>query len=284
MSFKLKTKEGKMFFGKIKEIGKIVREVETSRIIVPENRFRKRADENIEHLAESVREHGVLEPVLVKKSGEDFVLISGERRLAAAKMAGNETVPCITVEEDEVDSAVISIIENLHRQNLNMFEEAAAISYLINITGMTQEQCARRLSVSQSYIANKIRLLKFSQNEREAILEGGLTERHSRALLRLEAGEDRIGVLRLMVERRMNVASAEEYIEALLCAQSRAGEQKSRSGDQNQKLKSRDIHSFCLSIDQAVEIVRRSGIQVESTRRETERGTLISIILPKAAG
>lgn len=273
-----------MFFGKIKEIGKIVREVEISRIIVPDNRFRKRTDENLVSLAESVREHGVLEPVLVKKNGEDYILISGERRLAAAKMADSETVPCITVEEDEVDSAVIFIIENLHRQNLNMFEEAAAISYLINITGMTQEQCARRLSVSQSYIANKMRLLKFTQAEREEILEGGLTERHSRALLRLDAGPDRLEVLRFMIERRMNVASAEEYIEALLCAQARAGEKKYGFDDRYSKIKNRDISTFCLSIDQAVEIVRRSGIRVESTKRETDRETIISITVPKAAG
>ena len=130
-----------MFFGKIKEIGKIVREVEISKITVPEGRFRKRGDENIAHLSESIREHGVLEPVLVRKNGEEYILISGERRLRAALLAESETIPCITVEEDEVDSAVLSIIENLHRQNLNMFEEAAAISYLINITGMTQEQC-----------------------------------------------------------------------------------------------------------------------------------------------
>ena len=272
-----------MFFGTIKEIGKIVREVEISRITVPEAKFKRNSDSSLRMLADSIRENGVLEPILVKKNGDEFILVSGERRLLASRLLGNHTIPCISIESDDVDSAVISIIENLHRDNLNMFEEAAAIVSLINLSGMTQEQCARRLSVSQSYIANKIRLLKLSPKERSTILEGELTERHGRALLRLEPGEDWLNVLRTMIERKMNVASAEEYIESILCAQSRASELYSRTPDQRERLILRDIRSFCTSIDQAVDIVRRSGIPVESSRRETDRGTVISILGPKQA-
>ncbi len=270
-----------MFFGKIKEIGKIVREIEISKIRVPSCRFRRSNDENLELLTASIREHGILEPILVRRDGENYILAAGERRLMAAKALGKESVPCITVDDSDVDSAVVSIIENIHRENLNMFEEASAILSLISLSGMTQEQCARRLAVSQSYIANKIRLLKLLPEEREAILEKGLTERHGRAILRLEPGKDRMEVIRIMAERHMNVSSAEEYVELLLCAQAKANR---TSPDQRERIVTRDLRNLCISIDQAVDIVRRTGIQVESSKRETERGTLISILLPKQAG
>jgi len=269
-----------MFFGKIREIGKIVREVEISRITVPDTRFRRNKGENLTLLTESIREHGILEPILVRKDGENFILAAGERRLEAAKILGKERVPCITLEEGEADSAVLSIIENIHRENLNMFEEASAIVSLISLSGMTQEQCARRLAVSQSYIANKIRLLKLHPEERELLMEGNLTERHGRALLRLDPGEERLNVLRMMIERQMNVATAEDYVEALLCAQSRA---QQRTPDNHGRLHQKDIRNFCISIDQAVDSVRKSGIPVESTKHETDRGTIISILLPKQA-
>ena len=179
---------------------------------------------------------------------------------------------------------MIAIIENLHREDLNIFEEATAIASLIELSGMTQEQCARRLAVSQSYIANKLRLLRFSKEERERILKNGLTERHARALLRLSEPEERLRVMEVFIERGMNVAAAEEYIESLLCAESRAAEIRSKppKSEQRHKLIIKDIRIFYNSIDHAVDIIKKSGIPVESTRKETDHGTLISILLPKA--
>ena len=199
-------------------------------------------------------------------------------------MAGLDKVPCISVAATQIEAAVITIIENLHREDLNIFEEAAAIRSLIEIGSMTQETCARRLSVSQSYVANKLRLLRLSEDEKEAILRCGLTERHARALLRLGAEEERREVLAVMIERQMNVASAEEYVESLLCAEARAEEIKSKPerSEQRHKLIIKDIRIFYNSIDHAVDIIKKSGIPVESTRKETDHGTLISILLPKA--
>ena len=258
---------------------------------MPDGRIRQVAyDENLRALSESIREHGVLEPLLVRKDlvpASDvpvFHLIAGERRLRAAEMAGLDTVPCVSIEANEVDAAVIAIIENLHREDLNIFEEAAAIASLIELSGMTQEQCARRLAVSQSYIANKLRLLRFSKEEREVLLKNGLTERHARALLRLSEPEERLRVMKIFIERGMNVAAAEEYIESLLCAESRAEEIRSKppKSEQRHKLIIKDIRIFYNSIDHAVDIIKKSGIPVESTRKETDHGTLISILLPKA--
>lgn len=282
-----------MFWGKIKEISRMVREVEIASIIVPEGRFRRIAyDDSLRSLADSIHEHGIIEPLLVRRElgsssvSPKYILIAGERRLRAAEILGMATVPCISIETGEIDAAILAIIENLHREDLNIFEEAAAITSLINLSGMTQEQCARRLSVSQSYIANKMRLLKLSADERELILENSLTERHSRALLRLDPGEERIKVLNTMIERKMNVATAEEYVESLICAEARANEIKAKAakGEQRQKIIIKDIRLFYNSIDHAVDIIKKSGIPVESSRKETDNGTLISILLPKNVG
>ena len=143
-----------MFWGKIKEISRVVREVEISEIRVPDGRFRRiRCDESLAALAESIREHGIIEPLIVRRvlgiGGEaEFTLVAGERRLRAAEMAGLTTVPVVSVEAGEVDAAILAIIENLHREDLSMFEEAASIQSLISLTGMTQEACAKKLSVS----------------------------------------------------------------------------------------------------------------------------------------
>lgn len=282
-----------MFWGKIKEISRMVREVEIAGIIVPEGRFRRIAyDDSLRSLADSINEHGIIEPLLVRREpgsssvSQKYILIAGERRLRAAEILGMATVPCISIETGEIDAAILAIIENLHREDLNIFEEAAAITSLINLSGMTQEQCARRLSVSQSYVANKMRLLKLSADERELILENNLTERHSRALLRLGSGEERIRVLNTMIERKMNVAAAEEYVEALICAEARANEIKSKTvkSEQRQKIIIKDIRLFYNSIDHAVDIIKKSGIPVKSSRKETDNGTLISILLPKNVG
>lgn len=280
-----------MFWGKIKEISRVVREVEISEIRVPDGRFRRiRCDESLAALAESIREHGIIEPLIVRRvlglGGEaEFTLVAGERRLRAAEMAGLTTVPVVSVEAGEVDAAILAIIENLHREDLSMFEEAASIQSLISLTGMTQEACAKKLSVSQSYVANKLRLLRLSDGEQEKIEENGLTERHARALLRLEDEEERGEVLSIIIKREMNVSRTEEYIEDIICAKSRMAERESKpkGSEQKRKLVIRDIRLFYNSIDHAVDVIKKSGIPVESTRKEVEEGVLISILLPKKA-
>ncbi|MBQ8334348.1 MAG: ParB/RepB/Spo0J family partition protein [Clostridia bacterium] len=282
-----------MFWGKLKEITKIVREIPISDIIVPEDRIRRIVHDNaLDALADSIREHGIIEPLIVHRTENVsretnsglFVLIAGERRLRAAEILGLTAVPCVSIDANEVDAAVLAIIENLHREDLSMFEEAAAIASLIRLTGMTQEQCAQKLSVSQSYVANKMRLLRLTEEEQTLILENGLTERHSRALLRFDSADERIAILRTIVERHMNVAQAEDYVESMLCAKSRFDEMQAKpaKSEQRMKLVIRDIRLFYNSIDHAVDVIKKSGIAVESSRKETEEGTVISILLPKA--
>lgn len=296
-----------MFFKKVEEFKKVVREVPVGEIIVPEERVRRIVpDPSLTALADSLARHGMIEPIIVRlETGgvtgnpdpclppgtDEFphpkrILVAGERRLRAAKICGWATVPCICIEATQTEAAVIAIIENLHREDLNIFEEALAIRSLIALGSMTQEVCAKRLSVSQSYIANKLRLLRMSPAEQEMIIANDLTERHARAVLRLPGETERLQILEIFVKRQMNVAAAEEYVESLLCAAARSEEIQSPQTrpELRQKMVIKDIRLFYNSIDHAVDVIKRSGIPVESTRKETDAGTLIEILLPRKAG
>ncbi len=296
-----------MFWGKIKEVKSVVRNLAIGSIKIPDGRGRRaKDDEKLRALAESIKEHGIIEPILVRREleqsngghgvrcgeTESYVLIAGERRIAAAELMGMATVPAVIIEADEESGAILAIIENLHREDLTIFEEAIAIKTLLALTGMTQEMCAARLSVSQSYVANKIRLLRLTEEERDLILTSNLTERHARALLRLE-GADRREALEAIISREMNVSQAEEFIEDLVCAGSRRAEKErleleqssdssgQKKVEQRRRLIVRDIRMFYNSIDKAVDIIKKSGIVVTSSRRELPEGVVIEILLPK---
>jgi len=282
-----------MFFKKVEEFKKVVREMQIDDIRIPDERVRRIAhDENLASLADSIARHGIIEPVLVREAPSHDsslptrILVAGERRIRAARACGMTTVPAIVIAATQTEAAVLAIIENLHREDLNIFEEAFAIRSLIELGGMTQEACAARLSVSQSYVANKLRLLRLTPTEQELILQNCLTERHARALLRFPDAEMRTEILRVFIERQLNVAAAEEYVEALLCADARAAEMESRpeKSEGRRRLIIKDIRLFYNSIDHAVDVIKRSGIAVSSTRRETDDGVLIEILLPKHAG
>ena len=235
-------------------------------------------------LADSIRRYGVLQPLSVRELGhgskKEYELIAGERRLRASQMIGLAYVPCIIVDADERKSAEIAIIENIQREDLNIFEQASAIATLIEIYSMTQDQIAERLSVSQSYVANKLRLLRLSSLEKDIILEHRLTERHARALLRLSEPEMRLMVLRRIAERGLNVAASEEYIDTILL-ELKTKKQDSAKRDRSGAGSIKDIRLFYNSIDRAVDIMRRSGIGVISEKRECDDTVELTIRIPK---
>ena len=177
--------------------------------------------ESLRSLADSISRNGVLQPLIVRRSGERYELIAGERRFRAASAAGLARVPCVVREADDGSAAELALIENVQREDLNFFEEAEAIRALIERCGLTQEKAAARLSCSQSYVANKLRLLKLSPEERETVLRNSLTERHARAALRVSDGETRKKVLKQISEERLTVSSAEELVESVVCAEER---------------------------------------------------------------
>ncbi len=248
-------------------------------------------------LADSIRQYGILQPLTVRRiedDGEDggsngkknkcsleksgrYELIAGERRLRAAKLLRMPTVPCLILEADSRRSAEIAIIENLQREDLNMFEEASAIAALMGIYRMTQEQIAACLSLSQSCVANKLRILRLSEEERRIILVYGLTERHARALLKLGDGERRLRALETIAERKMNVSAAEKYIEELLSPplQPITVPQKSK-----RRFVIKDMRLFYNSIDRAIDTVRRAGIEVSSEKKEADGLIELVITIP----
>lgn len=275
---------------------------------------RKRREEAVRQAADGIRMKGEPEPVLVRRllpsdgqpgSGDfDCVLVAGEIRVEAAELVGLGEIPCVYVDSapdgrsegsgdvSGLDGAAQAIVETVRREEIGLFECAAAIAALVQRTGCTQEACAAMLGVSQSFVANKLRLLRLTAQERRLMLEGGLAERHGRALLRFPDPADRLPILRAMIGREMNVASAEEYVESLLRADARAEARARRSASSGtrpadpadlKRLALRDTRRFAESIDRAVDVIRRSGIPVEMGRKDTPAGTVISILVPKSS-
>ena len=190
--------------------------------LIRPNRSQPRADFNqdaLMKLAGSIKRYGILQPLVVKRSESDdiyeYELIAGERRLRAAQLAGLYYLPCTVIEADPERSAELAMIENLMREDLNMFEIAYGFRNLIEDLGISQEEIARKMSISQSNVANKLRLLRLSHKEQQAILALSLTERHARALLKLEDSDLRLSTIYRIADLELNVSETEEYIESL---------------------------------------------------------------------
>ena len=254
-----------------------VEEIEAARILPNPAQPRRTFDtEALLSLSESIRRHGILQPPVVRRlpGGRGYELIAGERRLRAAQMAGLTLLPCIVRESSPDESAELAMVENLQRRDLSLFEEAAAIAALCSRSRMTQEQVAARLSVSQSYVANKLRLLRLSQEAREIITTAGLTERHARAVLRLPEGR-RPAAQQTIAERGMNVSDTEKYIDRLLA------EKKPRARHAGVI---KDIRLFYNSLDRAMALVREAGIAIAAERREDEEEIEVVIRIRKPPG
>ena len=217
-------------------------------------------EEEILSLAESIQQNGLLQPLSVRKLPDGYELIAGERRLRAARELGLPTVPCIVFDVSDRTSAILSLVENIQRQNLNFFDEAAAIQRLIASYGMTQEDAAVKLGRAQSTVANKLRLLKISEPHRALILKYGLTERHARALLKLSSLEDRETVLRQVIKRNLNVEKTEQLIADLL------HQQKERESYRQRSPFFQNVRIFVNTIQKAVETMQAAGIQADARK------------------
>ncbi len=228
-------------------------------------------------LAESIRRYGVLQPISVRECEGGYEIIAGERRFRAAQMAGLARVPCIVYAVDGESGAYLAVVENLLREDLNMFETAVAMDKLCREHGHTQEEVAARLSVSQSYVANKLRLLRFSPAMREKLLSASLTERHARALLRLpsELWEE---TAERVIARRLNVEGTERLVEELL-AESSVTKGKARTRVRGML---RDVRVFYNSVDKAVELLRRCGVGAQTEKHEEEKETVLVIRIPRS--
>ena len=174
--------------------------------------------ERLAALAESIAQYGVLSPITVRLRYGRYELIAGERRLRAARLAGLARVPCLVLDVDLEESGLLAMVENLQREDLDFVEEARGIENLIRLFDLSQEEAARRLGLSQSAVANKLRLLRLPPDILAALRDKGLTERHGRALLRLGSAEEQRAALAAVCEQGLNVAQTDAYIDALLAA------------------------------------------------------------------
>lgn len=215
------------------------------------------SDESLADLCASIKEYGVLQPLLVSPSDDGrYMLIAGERRLRASRMANLSEVPVIISDYTSQQIAEIALIENLQREDLHFLEEAEGYEQLMNEFHLTQEAMAARVGKKQSTIANKLRLLRLTGPVRKVLVDAGLSERHARALLKLEDETKRLEVLAVVVEKGFSVRQTEEYIAKLLDAGEKEKEKKRRLVIVN------DVRIYLNSIKQVVNSIKDVGIPV----------------------
>jgi len=235
-------------------------------------------EDELSALSRSITENGILQPLTVRKASQsEFELIAGERRLRAAILAGMKRVPCIIVKCTDKESAVYALLENLQRADLGIFEEARGISRLIRRYGLTQEQAADKLGKTQSTIANKLRLLKLSGEEQEWIENAGLTERHARALLRIDDEDIRREVLSKIISDNLNVSQTEALVGIYKHNNPKTEKNRGRS-----KAVIKDIRIFLNSINRAIDTMRLSGIDAQSVKTDSENFIEYTIRIPKS--
>lgn len=232
-------------------------------------------NDGLVELSESIRRYGVIQPITVRKNGDTYELIAGERRLRACKLAGMPTIRSIIIEVNSCDSAALALIENLQRENLNFMDEADAYSNLIIDFGLTQEEVANRMGKKQATIANKLRILRLEPSVKKIIRDHDLTERHARALLKLIEVEDQLKVLEIVCARDLNVKQTEELIEAMLLPK--------KKNEQAQKPKRlfKDVRIFVNTIRQAVDIMKQSGVNADYQKIENDDYVEYVVRIPK---
>lgn len=263
--------------GKYKIGGQIIL-VPQEEIYPNPNQPRQRFDfDELEELAQSIRQNGILQPVSVRINDEGkYELVSGERRLRASRLVGMSNIPCVLVEADNKKSAVFALVENLQRTDLGFFEEALAIEKLLTEHGMTRDEICRMLGKSAPTISNKLRLLRIPEEIRETIIRENLTERHARALLKLTTQSRMERAISIISEKRLNVAESEKLIEHII------------SGDGKRKQPPvklfKDVRIFVNTLNHAVDTMRRAGIEADSAKSETEEYIEYIVRIPKSGG
>lgn len=228
----------------------------------------------LEGLAQSIRENGLLQPITVRpREDSGYELISGERRLRAARIIGMKEIPCVISEADAEQSATLALIENLQRQDLSFFEEARAIQNLISICGISQEEMAKRLGKAQSTLSNKLRILKLPQDVCDLLEKNSMSERHARALLQLESPDLQRRAAKIATDKRLTVAETEKLVTRMA---------KHSTAKQKPSVKIfKDVRIFVNTLNHAVDTMRKAGIEADSAKSETPEYIEYVVRIPK---
>lgn len=220
--------------------------------------------EDIRYLARSIELNGILQPLIVRDvSPFEYEIISGERRLRAAVMAGFSFVPCIVLHCNERQSAVYTLIENVQREDLSYFEQAEAIHKLIKEYGFSIEKAAKQIGKSEVNIRNKLNLLKLGEEERRILIDNGLSERYATVLLKIKEHEIRMAVLNKIVDNNMSLFDTEELVE-------RMTDSENDKANPRHRIVIKDIRLFYNTINKAVSTMRQSGINATEEKTETD--------------
>jgi len=252
---------------------------------------RRRFDtDELNALCNSIKVYGVIQPVAVKKienlpnytpkSKAKYEIIAGERRWRASKMAGLTHIPCIVFDADRKDSALMALVENLQRSDLSFFEEALAMQTLMLMTGKSQIELAKSLSISQSTLSNKIRLLKLSERERLMAMENGFSERHCRALVRIESEKERRPIMLAIIKQKLSASEAERLVEKYIKGTEIIPQkQKPQKSGTKPKIKGyiKDMRFLYNTLDKAVKLLDSSGYKANWTKEQTESGLEVKI-------
>ncbi len=244
-------------------------------IIPKDDQPRKTFDEyELRKLSDSIRENGILQPLIVRPAGGGkYLLIAGERRLRAAKLSGLKRLPCIIRKTDDITADCYTIIENLQRSDLTAFEEAEGINRLISVYGLPQNEIAEKLGIAPSTLSNKLRLLKLPPEIRERILAARLTERHARALLRIPE-EKRSEALDHIIAKQLTLPESESYIESLLSP-------PEKKQGPLRKCVIGDVRLFANSLSKMVDTMRKGGVKAQTRKNETDTHIEYTVVITK---
>ena len=224
-------------------------------------------------LAQSIRENGLLQPISVRKTADGYELVAGERRLRACKMAKMEQIPAVLCEYSDQRTAAMGLLENIQREDLNPFEQAQGLRDVMVLWDCTQAEAAKRLGMAQPTFANKLRLLQLTADQRQFILDNGLTERHARAVLRLPENR-RSEALITIAKRRMNARATDLYIEQLLSETAKGKHRISMV---------KDVRIFVNTIDHAIRLMTDNGVPATAHREERDGYIEYTVRIPTAA-
>ena len=231
----------------------------------------------LEELAASIRELGVLQPLTVRRREGRWELVAGERRLRAARLAGLESVTCLSIQTDSQSSSLLALVENLQRRDLDFWEEALAIRRLIDTYHISQEEVARRIGKSQSAVANKLRLLKLPEEVLSVLRDGRATERHARALLRLPDPDRQLEAARQLTADRLTVAQTEALVDSILLAAAPPSRRQPT-------FIIKDVRLFLNTITRSLDIMRSAGVDAQCKRQDSEEEILLTIHIPRRTG
>ena len=229
-------------------------------------------EQELAGLAQSIRENGLLQPISVRKKADGYELVAGERRLRACKMARMQTIPAILCDYNDTRTAALGLLENLQRENLNPFEQAQGLRDVMVLWDCTQAEAAKRLGMAQPTLANKLRLLQLTADQRQFVLDNGLTERHARAVLRLPENR-RSEALIMIAKRKMNARATDLYIDQLL----------NETPGKHRISMVKDVRIFVNTIDHAIRLMTDNGVPATAHREERDGYIEYTVRIPTAA-